>query len=111
MEKTTVEITVKNQNYTIISDEPEENVIALANELTAALDTIMSSGRISLNQGLVLACLDFADKAKKSTALAEKYKAEIADYLQDSEIAKTERDKYKREYEKLKDKLSRTGNA
>ncbi len=104
MEKNKVEITVRNQNYTIISDEPAENIYALANELNTALDEIMSSGRITLTQGLILACMDFASEAKKQGALAEKYKAEISDYLEDAEKAMTERDKYKRELEKLKAK-------
>lgn len=107
MEKSKVEITVKNQKYTIITDEPQENIIALANDINSALDKIMSSGRISLTQGLILVCLDFADRAEKNTALAERFKAQIADYLEDAENAKTERDKYKREYEKLREKIAK----
>ena len=107
MENTRVEITVRNQNYTIISDEPEENVIALANELNTALDEIMASGKVTSTQGLILACLGFASEAKKQRTLAEKYKAEIADYLDDAAKAMTERDKYKRENEKLKEKLGK----
>lgn len=107
MEKSKVEITVRNQNYTIISDEPAENIIAIANELNTALDEIMSSGRITVNQALILACMDYASEAKKQGALAEKYKAEIADYLEDAANAMTERDKYKREIDKLKEKLNK----
>ena len=107
MEKNKVEITVRNQNYTIISDEPAENIIAIANELNAALDSLMSSGKISVTQGLILACLDFASQAKTQGALAEKYKAEIASYLEDTEKAMSERDKYKRENERLKEKLAK----
>ena len=107
MDMNKVEITVRNQNYTIISDEPEENIIALANELNTALDEIMGSGKITTTQGLILACLGFASEAKKQGALAEKYKSEIADYLDDAAKAMTERDKYKRENEKLKEKLGK----
>lgn len=107
MEKNRVEITVRNQNYTIISDEPAENILAIANELNATLDEIMSSGRITLTQGLILACMDFASQAKAQGAVAEKYKAEIADYLEATEQAMSERDKYKRENEKLKEKLAK----
>ena len=104
MEKSKVEISVRNQSYTIISSEPPENVIALSNELNEKLNAIMNGTGISLTQGLILAALDFADEAKKSTALAEKYKSEIADYLEDAEKAMTQRDKYKRELDKLKAK-------
>ena len=90
--------------FAIISSEPPENVIALSNELNEKLNAIMNGTGVSLTQGLILAALDFADEAKKSTALAEKYKNEIADYLEDAEKAMTQRDKYKRELDKLKAK-------
>lgn len=102
--KTKVEISVRNQNYTIISSEKEENVIALANAVNEKLNEIMNGANISLTQGLVLAALDFANEAKKNGETAEKYKNEIADYLEDAEKAMTQRDKYKRELDKLKAK-------
>ena len=106
MEKTKVDITIKGQTYTILTDDSPEKVVALANGLNTMLDGIMESGRISLTQALVLASLDLADKAKTYKTLADKYKNEISDYLEDAERAMTERDQYKRENEKLKEKLN-----
>ncbi len=106
MEKSKVEITVRNQNYTIITDDAPEKVLALANGLNTMLDGIMDSGKVTLTQALVLAALDLADKAKTYKTLADKYKSEIADYLEDAERAMTERDRYKRENEKLRERLS-----
>ena len=106
MEKTKVEITVRNQNYTILTDDAPEKVLALANGLNAMLDGIMESGKVTLTQALVLAALDLADKAKTYKTLADKYKSEIADYLEDAERAMTERDRFKRENDKLKEKLA-----
>ncbi len=106
MEKTKVEITIKNQNYTIITDDAPEKVVSLANGLNNMLDGIMGSGKVSLTQALVLAALDLADKAKTYKTLADKYKSEIADYLEDAERAMTERDRYKRENDKLREKLA-----
>ena len=106
MEKSKVEITVRNQNYTIITDDAPEKVLALANGLNTMLDGIMDSGKVTLTQALVLAALDLADKAKTYKTLSDKYKSEIADYLEDAERAMTERDRYKRENEKLREKLS-----
>lgn len=105
MDKKKIDITVRNQTYTIVTDESPELVLALANDINSVLNEIMNSGRVSLTQGLILTALDFANKAKSSGALAEKYKNEIADYLEDAERAMTERDRYKRENEKLKEKL------
>lgn len=106
MEKSKIEIVIRNQPYTILTDDAPEKVLALANGLNTMLDSIMASGRVTLNQALVLAALDLADKAKTYKTLAEKYKGEIADYLQDAERAMTERDRYKRENDKLKEKLA-----
>ncbi len=109
MEKSKVEITVRNQNYTIVTDDAPEKVLALANGLNKMLDTLMESGKLTLTQALVLAALDLADKAKTYKAQADKYKNEIADYLEDAERAMTERDRFKRENEKLKEKLKGNG--
>ena len=106
MEKSKIEIVIRNQPYTILTDDAPEKVLALANGLNTMLDSIMASGRVTLNQALVLAALDLADKAKTYKTMAEKYKGEIADYLQDAERAMTERDRYKRENDKLKEKLA-----
>ena len=48
MEKSKVEITVKGQTYTIITDDAPEKVLALANGLNTTLDNIMSSGKVTL---------------------------------------------------------------
>ncbi len=107
MEKTKVEITVRNQNYTIVTDDAPEKVLALANELNRRLNPLMDTGRVTLTQALVLTALDLADEATAQKALAEKYKSEIGDYLEDAERAMTERDRYKRENDKLREKLAK----
>ena len=100
-----VDITIGKQTYTIISDKPAEVIIALANDLNASLEEIMSSGKVSLTQGLILAALGFADQAKEQSTEAAKLKDEIGGYLADAESAMTERDRLKRENERLKEKL------
>ena len=105
MEKNKVDITIRSQVYTIVTDEAPEKVTALANGLNIMLDGIMASGKVTLTQALVLAALDLADKAKTYKTLSDKYKSEIADYLEDAERAMTERDRYKRENEKLRERL------
>lgn len=109
MEKQKVDITVRGQTYTILTDEAPERVLALGNALNAALDPIMESGRVTLTQGLILTALDFADQARTASSAAEKYKNEIADYLEDAENAMTERDRLKRENDKLKERLMQNG--
>ncbi len=111
MDKSKVTITIRKQTYTIISDKPAEVIIALANDLNASLDEIMSSGKVSLTQGLLLAALSYADEAKTQSAEAAKLKTEVGSYLSDAEAAMTERDRLKRENERLKEKLKAAQSA
>lgn len=103
-EKNRVEITVGNQRYTILSEEPAEKIEGLAAQINDRLNELMADGRLSLTQALVLVALDLANNVSKQAELTEKYKSEIADYLNDAANAMSERDKYKRELERLKEK-------
>ena len=109
MDKRKVEITIRNQNYTIVTDEEPEKVKALANGINTMLGSVMESGKITLTQALVLVSLDLAEKAKAFKEQSDKYKSQIADYLEDAERAMTERDRYKRENEKLRQQLNGNG--
>jgi cell division protein ZapA (FtsZ GTPase activity inhibitor) len=105
MDKNKVEVSIGSQSYTIVSDKAPEVIIALSNDINEKLKEIMSSGRISLTQALVLASFDFACTAKDSTAEAKLLKSEIGEYLESAEQAMTERDRLKRENDRLKEKI------
>ena len=101
-QKNRVEINVGKQHYVIMSDEPAEKIEALAAQIDERLKEIMTDSRLSLTQALVLVSLDLANNVQKQAELTEKYKSEIADYLNDAANAMSERDKLKRELDKLK---------
>ena len=101
-QKNRVVITIGNQQYTILSEEPTEKIQRLAAQIDARLKEITESSTLSLTQALVLVSLDLANNVQKQAELAEKYKSEISDYLNDAANAMSERDKYKRELERLK---------
>lgn len=105
MNKQKVEITVRGQKYTLLTEEAPERVQALADALNEKLDAVLVNDRITVNQALILAALDLAEEAETQRAAAEKLKAQIGDYLEDAERAMTERDQYKRENDKLREKL------
>ena len=105
MEKNKVTISVRNQKYTVMSTEAPEDVKALADVVDAKLSAIMGPGsRLSLTEALVLTALDIANEARQSQELVMKFKREMAGYLEDVEKAAIERDKYKRQLDKLKGK-------
>ena len=103
-QKNRVEISIGNQQYTILSDEPAEKIEGLAAQINDRLNELMAGSRLSLTQALVLVALDLANNVSKQAELTEKYKSEIADYLNDAANAMSERDKLKRELDKLKAK-------
>ena len=105
MEKQKVEIRVGGQSYTLLTDESPEAVRKLAEAVNKKLNALMANGRVSMNQALILAAMELAQEAETQRAAAEKLKAEIGDYLEDAERAMTERDQYKRENDKLREKL------
>lgn len=105
MDKNRVQITIGNQSFTVLSQEPEETVLRLAAAIDEKLSGIMKNNTLSLTQGLVLTSLEMAQLAKQQGELAKEYKNKISGYLEDAEKAMTERDKYKRELDKLKEKM------
>ena len=104
MEKNKVNITIRNQQYTVISDETPDDIMLLSEVVDKKLSEIMTGSRISLTEALVLVSLDLANGMKKSADIISKYKSEMAGYLEDVEKATIERDKYKRELDKIKGK-------
>ena len=105
MEKNKVTITVRNQKYTVISSEAPEVVKALADTVDSKVSSLMGFGsKLSLNEALVLTALDLANEIKESEKTVSKLRSEMAGYLEDVEKVMIERDKLKRELEKLKGK-------
>lgn len=104
MEKNKVEITVKNQKYTIISTETPERIKALAFTIDEKLSSIMKSSNVTLTEALILTSLDLANEATEQEKAVTRLKKEMAGYLEDVEKAAMERDKYKRELDRLKGK-------
>mgnify|MGYP003314068163 CR=1 FL=1 len=105
MEKNKVTINIRNQQYTVISEETPDDVMLLADVVNTKLGEIMDSGaRISLTEALVLVSLDLANGMKKGADIVSKYKNEMSGYLEDVEKVTIERDKYKRELDKIKGK-------
>lgn len=105
MEKNKVSITIRNQKYTVISSETPEEVKALGDVVDRKVSALMGPGsKLSLNEALVLAALDLANEAREHEKTVMKLRGEMAGYLEDVEKVMIERDKLKRELDKLKGK-------
>ena len=104
MEKNKVTITISNQKYTVVSNETPDEIKALADSVDKKVSSIISSSRVSLTEALVLTALDLANEMKEHEKTVEKMRSDMAGYLEDVEKAVIERDKLKRELDKIKGK-------
>ncbi|MBE6716575.1 MAG: cell division protein ZapA [Ruminococcaceae bacterium] len=102
MEKNKVSITISNQKYTVISNESPESVKKLGDTVDKKVSEIMASSRVSLTEALVLTALDLANEARENEKAVKKLKGDMAGYLEDVEKITIERDKLRRELDKLK---------
>lgn len=104
MDKNKIDINIGGQTYTLLTDESPAAAKALADRLNKRLAAVTGKGRISLTQALVLVSLELLQEADAQREAAQNLKSQIGDYLEDAERAMTERDHYKREYDKLLEK-------
>lgn len=103
MEKTKVEITIKSQKFSVTTSDSPEELEAFGKDIDRRVTGIMTKNpRINMTQALVLVALDLENELKVQEQATEGYRSRIGDYLQDAESAKIERDKYKRELDRLK---------
>jgi cell division protein ZapA len=102
MEKKVHKLNIAGEEYRIISDESAEYMQALAHELDLKMSAIIKGSRISTTQAAVLVALEYANEAKKHGGDSDNLRMQLKAYLEDAAQAKSERDFYKREVERLK---------
>ena len=98
-----VKLEIRGVNYYINTDESPEYTEELAREIDERLAEILKGGSfISMTQAAVLVALEKADQANKNKEELESLRVQVKEYLEDSAKAKSERDYYKRELERIK---------
>ncbi len=98
-----VKLEIRGINYYINTDESTEYTEELAKEIDERLAQILKGGSfISMTQAAVLVALEKADASYKSNQEVESMKVQVKEYLEESAKAKSERDYYKRELERIK---------
>ncbi len=105
MQKNTVRLVICGNEYFINTDDNVDYVEALGAALSDRIaKTHRSSKSISITQAAILTALEYADEAKKANDVTENLRTQLKDYLEDAAKAKSERDFYKREVERMKSK-------
>ena len=102
MNKTTHKLKIAGEEYRIVSDEASEYMSQLAHEIDLKMADILRGARVSTTQAAVLVALQYADEAKKNSGATETLRSQLKDCLKDAADAKSERDFYKRELERIK---------
>lgn len=102
MDKKVHKLTVAGEEYRIISDETEEYMQELAHEIDLKMANILKGSNVSTTQAAILVALQYADDAFKNSGSADNLRSQLKAYLEDAAQAKSERDFYKRELERLK---------
>lgn len=103
LEKNKVKVTIAGIDYALSTEESPEYTTVLATEIDERLKEIRAANPfISTNQAAVLIALQYANTSKKAEQSADNLRAQIKDYLEDASQAKSERDFYKREIDRMK---------
>lgn len=102
MEKKVHKLIIAGEEYRIVSDESYEYMQELARELDIKMASVLKGNRISTTQAAILVALQYADDAAKNSGSADTLRAQLKSYLEDAAQAKSERDFYKRELERIK---------
>ena len=102
MDKKLHKLRIAGEEYRIVSDESSEYMQELAHEVDAKMTTILRGSRVSTTQAAILVALQYADDALKNSGSADSLRSQLKAYLEDAAQAKSERDFYKRELERLK---------
>ncbi|MBQ8504380.1 MAG: cell division protein ZapA [Clostridia bacterium] len=98
-----VKINIAGAEYSIIAEDDVKYVQSLGKALDLRMANIMkANSRISTTQAAILAALDYADEAHKSTLTADRLRDQIKDYLDDASSAKSKADWARHETENMK---------
>lgn len=102
MNKTVHSLVIAGEEYRIASEESPEYMQELAKELDTKLSSVLKGSRVSVTQAAILVALQYADDAAKNSGNADTLRSQLKSYLEDAAQAKSERDFYKRELERIK---------
>ena len=102
MNKTTHSLKIAGEEYRIVSDETSEYMNELAHEIDLKMAEILRGARVSTTQAAVLVALQYADAAKKNGGTPDNLRLQLKEYLEDAAKAKSERDFFKRELDRIK---------
>ena len=84
MSKNRIKLNICGTDYVIISDETEEYMRNIADEVSDEMDEILKTNvRVSVVMAAVLTALKYCDESKKYMSDADNLRTQIKDYLEE----------------------------
>ena len=101
-----VKLNVCGTDYYITSDDEEGYIRSIGDEVDQRMNSLLGeNSRVSTTMAAVLCALSYADDCHKANDSAANLRAQIKEYLEDSQRARLEADEAKREVERLRREL------
>lgn len=94
-------------DYVIVSDETEEYMRSIADEVGNEIDEILKTNvRVSVIMASVLTALKYCDESKKYMNDADNLRTQIKDYLEESVSARMQEDEARKEVLRLEKEVN-----
>lgn len=103
MAKNRIKLTICGCECALCSDDSENYIRSIGDEVQKALDDTMSqNNRISVTMAAIIAALNFCDMAHKASSSSDNLRSQIKNYLEDSSHARMDAEESRRELERVK---------
>jgi cell division protein ZapA len=100
--KNKITVTVAGRDFTIVSEESEAYVRAVAAEVDKDIQSVTDESHLSLSDAAVLAALNAADRARKAIDSADHLRLQVKSYLDETQKLKAELAETRRELSRAK---------
>ncbi|MBQ9993636.1 MAG: cell division protein ZapA [Clostridia bacterium] len=101
-----VKLNICGTDYYIASEDDENYIRVVGEEVDKRMNDMLNDNqRVSTTMAAVLCALSYADECRKANDTSDNLRAQIKDYLEDSQRSRLEADEAKREVERLRREL------
>ncbi|MCL2486161.1 MAG: cell division protein ZapA [Oscillospiraceae bacterium] len=101
-----VKLNICGSEYYITSEDEEIYIRSIGDEVDKRMTEMLEgNARVSTTMAAVLCALSYADDCHKANDAADNLRAQIKEYLEDSQRSRLEADEAKREVERLRREL------
>ena len=101
--KNRVKLNIGGSEYIVVSDESEEYVCGVGDEIDRRIrDQLSSNPHVSITTAAVLTALDCCDEWRKASSAQDNLRLQMKNYLEDSTRTKIEADDARHVIENLK---------